>query len=139
MPVKSLRIGICILLLSFLSCMTPRPEYYARNPIEKEILRARNGKLSNLSSEGLITYDLADAQIRHTLALSRFICSVGGRRYRVCPDQPGLCRRNDSTCARKFLWICTRWDLHEEYLPQGAAFDSFKIECRSEFNPAPSS
>ena len=37
-------------------------------------------------------YLLTDATFRKTANDLGFICNIGNKRYKICPDQPGFCR-----------------------------------------------
>ena len=39
-----------------------------------------------------MNYDLGDPVFRATVTKLGFVCSVGGKRYHICPDKAGLCR-----------------------------------------------
>lgn len=91
------------LMLLFLGCATKPP--LPRSALIDQRLSARPGdrrELSNtaevLAPDGktltlaLEYQDLTDPSVRETLFRLRFICSVGGRLFKVCPDKPGFCR-----------------------------------------------
>jgi len=57
-------------------------------------------------------YLLEDAEFRETVNSFDFICSIGGRRFKVCKDKPGFCRITYTDCG-----IFCRRKRHEEYIP----------------------
>lgn len=96
-----------------------------RSPLIEQILIPRLGhgaKLTNsacLKYEGqrcsnleILDYDLADTGLRKSLNDFGFICSVGGKRFKICLDKPGFCRREFS--QRCFLGICGKRRLKAE-------------------------
>jgi len=50
--------------------------------------------------KSLKEYDLQDANIRKQLNEFKIACNVGGKRYRICKDEPGLCRSEK---------VCVKW------------------------------
>jgi hypothetical protein len=57
-------------------------------------------------------YSLEDPVFRDTANRLNFVCNVGGKRYRICRDKPGLCRIWFTDCGL----FCSK-KRHEEYLP----------------------
>jgi len=109
------------LLLS--SCVTTPPAM--RHALVDQILRPRVGHKSLTNSacdevtksgkctlRQVIEYDLNDEALRKKLNDLRFICSVGGKRYKICMDKPGLCRHD-----RYKKWFLGRTWVKEEYIP----------------------
>lgn len=50
-----------------------------------------NGKCTG--GESIQAFDLSDQRTRDLLINFKFACYVGGKRYRICTDKNGLCRR----------------------------------------------
>jgi len=103
-------------------CSTSR-EVYSRNPLVKQIIKPRPGFEGKLTNSRCVkyekdeckkleyqSYDLNDESVRLNLNGHEFICSINGKRYKICKDKPGFCRH----------WY-TGWfvfkEKHEEYLP----------------------
>ena len=98
-------------------------------PLESQRLTVRpgyEGKLTNrvcvsfygdeCEKESVREYDLKDAPTRKRLIDLKFACDVGGSRYRICPDQPGLCRREKHKVCKKWgrtlfrrKKVCRKW------------------------------
>lgn len=77
--------------------------HYNRNQLVEQVLTARPGKpvLSNSAfvkgekdvwHNEIVEYDLADEKLRTNMFAMHFVCSIGGKRYKVCADKPGFCR-----------------------------------------------
>lgn len=94
-----------LLLLLLLSSCSFNSQIYTPNPLASEILTPRpghDGKLTNRTcsaysgetcvTEKIVDYDLSDPTFRSTANTLNFICKIGGKRYKVCKDQPGFCR-----------------------------------------------
>lgn len=94
---------LALLLLSS-GCAT-KPKQYARGALINLILRPRPGYkgLTNQTcrewadghciKRDVAEWDLAVDKERLQLHSLRFVCDVGGRRYRICRQLPGLCRQ----------------------------------------------
>lgn len=52
--------------------------------------------------ESIKKYDLKDKKVRDTLIRLNFACWAAEKRYRVCSDKPGFCRKEKKR-------TCTRW------------------------------
>jgi len=52
-------------------------------------------------------YDVRDAEVRKTLISFGFACRIGGKRFRICDDQPGFCRQ-ESGCLEWKKKLITR-------------------------------
>lgn len=68
-------------------------------------------------------YSLEDERIRKRLIQFGFACKVGGKRYRICKDKPGLCRRikTDKCIKWKRKWIfgkkkCVKYEIKTMFL-----------------------
>lgn len=95
---------LCTLLsLLLFSCSSPR--LYPQGSLGDQILVARHhheGKLTNrvctkykgetCIEDSVIEYDLSSSVFREEARKLNFVCKVGGRQYKICPDQPGFCR-----------------------------------------------
>jgi hypothetical protein len=114
-------VSFCLILLA--SCATPQVEL--RHPLSQQILKPRPGYkgLTNRACEalnekgecaGMVVkeYLLEDPVFRKTANDLKFICSVGGRRFKICLDQPGLCRTTYEDCG----WFC-KDKKKVEYIP----------------------
>ena len=97
-----------------------------------KILRARpahRGQLSNTFCSlvengkcqvgGVTTYDLNDPEIRELLNSLDFICNVADRRFKICLDKPGLCRKwQVEKCGPlSFIFGCKVTSEGEQYIP----------------------
>ena len=108
------RLSVLFVGLTVLHCATSYPE----KDLVSQILRARAefpGYLTNTSCEKYVgdeckggyklsSYDLKDPVVREKLVRLDFICSVGGRRFKIDPDKPGFVRLNQ-------IEKCARWDV----------------------------
>lgn len=76
----------------------------------------------------LKTYDLRDIKIREKLNEFRFACKVGGKRYRICKDEPGLCR-SEQICLKwgtKLISrdkVCREWGVKKSFLHAISQYD----------------
>ena len=88
----------------------------AHRPLEKQRLIPRQGyegRLTNrictkwygdkCESESTREYSLKDKATRKRLIGLNFACHVGDKRYRICPDKEGLCRREKKTYCSKWV------------------------------------
>ena len=84
---------LCFILLSaFVGCVSV-PQSYPRGDLAHQILHVRTGLgLSSRTVVDVVRYDLADQGMRKQFGDLGFVCKLGGRRFEVCPDQPGFCR-----------------------------------------------
>lgn len=92
----------CLLVLAT-SCGTA-PQY-PRHPLVEQILKPRQGYtgLTNRACKNyneknectvweIIEYKLEDPVFRATATKLGIICNVAGKRFKICPDHPALCR-----------------------------------------------
>lgn len=107
------------LLLLLLGCVSVPPAY-PELILGEQILRPRAGHdgyltnshyevdpISKLNTEIIKSYDFNDAAFRKEANDLDFACKVGDKRFKICMDKPGLCRKYKSG-----------WFSHdEEYLP----------------------
>lgn len=127
MQLKGLRKTPGFLSLLLVGCVTSM--VYAPHPLVEQILKPRagyDGKLTNRTcgeyqngkcvKESIATYNLEDADFRSSVNKFNFICSIGGRRFKICIDKPGFCRFTyEKSC---FLGVfCKKGERLEEYLP----------------------
>lgn len=125
-------------------CVTKVPDSdKIHNPIVKETLRARNGKLSNTACKpesvkecipDFVYYDLEDASVRNMLNDSKFFCDVGGRLFHICPNTAAVCRKLEPVVVKRFLWIPVKYSYPEEVIMQGNQFDLLSVVCKSILN-----
>jgi hypothetical protein len=114
-------------LLTLAACATP--EQYPRSPFVKQILKPREGHtgLTNRACEvydpksgacstwKVLDYAFEDEAFRKQANQLNFICLVGGKRYKICLDKPGLCR---ITYTKKCtLGMFCKTERHEDSLP----------------------
>ncbi len=127
-------------LLTLLGCASVPDSEQHHNPIVQQILRARNGKLSNAACSPkddkkcipeIVYYDIEDAGVRKVLTDAKFFCNVAGRLFHVCPNYPGLCRKGEPIVVRRFLGIPVERRYPEEIIDQGSQFDVLSVVCRS--------
>lgn len=118
-----------ILLLGLFTGGCSVAPIYAPHPLVEQILKPREGyegKLTNrtcgeyvdgkCTKEAITTYDLGDASFREAVNKFDFLCSIGGRRFKICLDKPGFCRFTYKTSC--FLGMfCKKGEKLEEYLP----------------------
>ena len=72
---------------------------------------------SKCEKESIKKYSLKDRKVRENFIELQFACHVGGKRYRICPDKAGFCRKEKhSECAkwgRKNVFnsekVCKKW------------------------------
>lgn len=114
-----------VMLLSGVSCSTtPTPQH----ELNDQILKVRKGFEGSLTNRACLEYDgkkckkdnitvysLEDQKFRDTVNRLDFICNIGGKRFKVCIDKPGFCRKSS---------VCAWWDLAKlfcepawEYIP----------------------
>lgn len=124
---KSLFFKLALIASSALlsSCVTAPTELIYRHELADQILKPRPG-YKGLTNRACTNYDekancvkfevqdhdLADEQFRKTLNALGFICNVAGKRYKICEDQPGLCRIWFTDCG-----IFCKRRRHEEVIP----------------------
>jgi hypothetical protein len=88
--------------------------------LKDQRLAYRSYGLSNRVCSGdectIKKYDINDPAIRKLLNQLRFVCKIGGKRWRVCLRKAGFCRRTER-CLKKFFWIfrCERYET--KFLP----------------------
>lgn len=102
---------------------------FTQNPLVYQILKPRPeypGMLTNRAclkydgekciEEDVDIYDMNDEAFREKANTLDFICNIGGRRFKICKDKPGFCRR---TFKKKCWWkFCRKRKLrNEEYIP----------------------
>lgn len=85
--------------------LIPRPGYEGH--LTNRVCKDFYGKKCDKDKDGNLEvsirqYDLKDVTFRKKLIEFDFACSIGGKRYRICPDRPGFCRRE---LHRK----CVKW------------------------------
>lgn len=96
--------GIILLVLCLLTNCASR-EALPPNPLYKQILKVRAGhdgltnsyckKYNGNTCEDLHieVYSLKDPAIRYLIGVELgFVCSIAGKRYKVCYDKEGFCR-----------------------------------------------
>ena len=118
-------------LLSFVISGCAGPKIYTAHPLVDQILKPRTGVEGNLTNrtcskydgdrcaqENIQAYNLSDPVFRKTVNDLKFLCNIGGRRFKVCLDKPGFCRFSSDTykCGFLHLFKCSG-ELEEEYLP----------------------
>lgn len=98
--------SMLLVLISLLAISGCTKSIVARSTLRDQILKPREGfegKLTNsrcAKYDGynckdlqIVTYDIRDSGIRENLNKLDFICMVGTKRYKVCKDKAGFCRR----------------------------------------------
>jgi len=124
-------------------------EIYPAHSLVDQIIMPRagyDGKLTNrtcgaykdgkCSDEKIQTYDLSDALFRKTANDLKFLCNVGGRRFKICMDKPGFCRFSSETYKCGFLGLAKCSKQIEEYLPASPyqfLLDA-KVKCSNKEN-----
>lgn len=58
------------------------------------------------------TYDLKDPEVRDTLIKLGFACQIGGKRFKIDPDNPGFARYKEKSCL-----FCSRKSEIVERIP----------------------
>lgn len=93
-------------------------ETLPKHPLSKQILRVRqgyDGHLTHRRDDVIQAHSLSDPEFRKTLNDLDFICRIGNKRYKVCLDKPGYCRRKfEQKC---FIFCGKRKLIWEKYLP----------------------
>jgi hypothetical protein len=123
--------------------MEPKSEmsevHESHRPLEAQRLIPRKGyegKLTNriclkwygdkCEAESIKEYSLKDKSVRELLIKLQFACHIGGKRYRVCPDREGFCRREKKTVCKKWgkkvfsrKKVCRKWEdeKKESFIP----------------------
>lgn len=120
---------VAALLLSLLLSNCTAPQTYPQGQLADQILVARHGHEGKLTNQvcttydkdakciswNLIEYDLSQQTFRDTARRLQFICKMGGKRYKICPDRPGICRTTYS--CNWFTGIFGGCDKNVEYVP----------------------
>ena len=114
-----------LLALPLISCQTS--ERALRHPLSNQILKPRVGHsgLTNnaceekdstgkCTKEGIKEYSFDDQTFRDSVNKLGFICNVGGRRFKICLDKPGLCR---FSYIKKGALFWKKTKMNEEYIP----------------------
>ena len=108
-----LRRASVVLALPFIMGASCDEKVYSEHPLVEKILRPRHGfrGLTNrichkydgeiCQTEQIREYLLEDEEFRSNINKLEFICNIGGRRFKVCLDQPGFCRIQ--TKCKKFF------------------------------------
>ena len=114
---------ISIFLLVFLSCTTT--EIYHRSPMYKQRLVVRkgfDGFLTNQVCEeykkgkcvkwDIIKYDVNDSKFRKKVNDFNITCRVATKRWRICLDKPGFCRRTLKCVEKCWYWLfsCCKYE-----------------------------
>jgi len=108
-------------------------------PLEKQRLIPRPGYEGKLTcrvclkfygdvwqKESIREYDLNDEDTRKRLINLQFACRVSGKRHRICPEKPGLCRREkEEVCVKwgrtlfKRKKVCREWkqEITNKFIP----------------------
>lgn len=84
-------------------------------PLEKQRLIPRPGYEGHLTNrvclkwygdeceqESIRKYSLKDKSTRMRLIKLQFACHIGSKRYRICPNQEGFCRREGTKVCKKW-------------------------------------
>lgn len=128
-------ISIILVLLS--SCSLLQEPKRTRKPFPQQRLVVREQypeKLTNQFCEekrkgecikwNVVQYDLNDRAVRKLINDAKIPCNIAGRRWRVCLDQPGFCRRSLKCLKWKDRWwdfnprkVCVKRKQVEEYIP----------------------
>lgn len=84
-------------------------------------------------------YKLEDPKVRDAFNEFKFACHIGGKRYRICKDQPGFCRtESHSVCERwgKKLFsrrkVCRRWGTEEKKMYKPISDYQFLLDGATE-------
>ena len=131
---------ILILLLSAVACSTIRDVFEpeskmedvqeSHRPLEQQRLIPRPGYEGHLTNrvclkwygdhcekDSVRKYSLKDKKIRNRLIEFQFACRIGGKRYRVCPNKEGFCRRERHRVCKKWgrtifkrRKVCRKWE-----------------------------
>ena len=125
-----------ILIVLLFSC---KHKVYPHNVLSKQILRMRAGydfKLTNrtclkykndkCTHESIQEYDLRSESVRETFNKLNFICKIADKRFKICKDKPGFCRKT-LVCIKKKWFRCVRYKI----LYQPAADLTYLIEANT--------
>lgn len=121
----SLKLLLSLVSLGLLiSCATPD---WNPSPLSDKILKPRVGykgltnrycvkwnALEQCDEWKVEDYDLNDKEVRERLRSSGITCKVSEKRYKICKDEPGLCRRAGT--EKCFLFFCNT-EYKEEVIP----------------------
>ena len=101
------------------------PKIYNRSEFVDQILKPRKGfegfltnsrctkrKGDDCKNLEIEKYDLNDDSFRRTVNRLDFICMIGNKRYKVCLDKVGFCRR-----SFRRNWLGRRKFRYEKYIP----------------------
>lgn len=127
MQLKRARFSPFLLALLTIGCGAP--QIYSPHPLVEQILRPRTGFEGSLTNrtckkydgskclgEEIQVYPLNDQAFRESVNKFNFICSIGGRRFKICRDKPGFCRFTYKQSC--FLGVfCKPGEKLEEYTP----------------------
>lgn len=127
-----LRILVSSLLLFIVGCQTPT---VGHAPMFKERIAPRPGYEGMLTNRickkelfgscqewSVKTYDIKDPKVRKAANDFGMACQIGGKRFRICMDKTGFCRREQICLKWSKSWFgmgkekCRQWETKETYI-----------------------
>jgi len=134
-----------IALISLLSCSSSQydllPSKYLRGAFKTQIMTFHPDHkyfLTNTDDSGLVKYDLRTNELRSTLDHLHFICEIGKKRYFICQDSVGLCRKTNICIKRKRALFksgrkCLKYKLEKIDIEHHDFLVKSGVHCYSEF------
>ena len=134
-----------IIMTALFSCSSSQddalPDEYLRGSFKSQIMTFHPDHkyfLTNTDDLGLKKYDLRNKELRETLDGLHFICALKDKRYFICQDSPGLCRRTDKCVKRKWHIFkryrkCIKYEVKRLSLERHDFMVKSGIHCFSEF------
>ena len=133
---------LCLALALVLSnCKSLQIEdHYTRGSLVSQLLVFRTeypNKLTNRSSDNIVSYDLTDSNVRSELDKLYFVCTINQKEYHICQDKAGLCRTlNDCAKWKKILFKPDECIEHKQEFLSSDTDLKFLVdantECKSE-------
>lgn len=128
-----------ILLLTFLVACSSTIEH---STLDKQRLAPRSSHRPNLTNKickkekfkkcsewSILTYDMKNEVVRKQLNQLGFACNLSKKRWRVCSDRPGFCRR-ETICTKYKRKKCKKKETKETYIN----LDSYDFLVNSGFD-----
>ena len=134
-----------IILTTLLSCSSSQddalPDKYLRGSFKSQIMTFHPKYkyfLTNTDDSGTLPYDLRNKELREAFDKLHFICTLGEKRYFICQDSIGLCRRTDKCVKRKWHIFkryrkCLKYEVKKLSLEKHDFMVKSGIHCYSEF------
>ena len=144
---RKLKISLSVFttLTILLSCTSSQddalPDEYLRGSFKSQIMTFHPEHkyfLTNTDDSGTLPYDLRKKEMRETFDKLHFVCTLGEKRYFICQDSIGLCRRTNKCIKRKWHIFkkyrkCLKYEVETMGLEKHNFLVKSGIHCYSEF------